>query len=245
MSDTTHTQAKRRRKARSKSRKPWTPEEDALLRAHYADMSNRELSVHIFKGSRTAPAIVNRAVRLVLRKSANFHETQPNRFQPGHATWNTGIKGSTGLHPNSRKTQFQPGSRPPNERPVGAYRVVRHYTGHMQLQQKVHDLPGPHNKSQRWQPVTKIVWEAAHGPVPEGHIVVFADPRQASTDPSQITADKLICITPAQNAERNSYWRRTPHELGQLIQLRGALQRQINTRRSDAPAQPNQPNQPN
>ncbi|MEN1942689.1 HNH endonuclease signature motif containing protein [Luteimonas sp. MJ293] len=79
-----------------------------------------------------------------------------------------------------------------------------------------------------WRPVRVLVWEAAHGPVPEGHVVRFKD-GCASTNPDEITADKLECITRAENMKRNSYWETLPPDAARLVQLRSALNRRINT----------------
>ena len=50
-----------------------------------------------------------------------------------------------------------------------------------------------------------------------------------TTDPDQITADKVECISRAENMKRNSY-HRYGKEIASLVQLRGAINRQINKR---------------
>ena len=66
-----------------------------------------------------------------------------------------------------------------------------------------------------------------HGPVPPKHIIVFADRKQATTVLEEITVEKLICISRAENARRNSLYSKD-HELGRLAQIKGAITRQIN-----------------
>jgi hypothetical protein len=68
------------------------------------------------------------------------------------------------------------------------------------------------------------VWEEQHGPVPAGHIVVFDPPSAATTELALITADKLACISRAENALRNSSWRRDPH-LSSLVPRDAGLHR--------------------
>ena len=43
----------------------------------------------------------------------------------------------------------------------------------------------------------------------------------------EITANKLECISRAENARRNSMWRLDP-EVAKLYQLKGAITRQVN-----------------
>lgn len=81
----------------------------------------------------------------------------------------------------------------------------------------------------RWIPVHRLVWEAAHGPIPSGHAVVFR-PGQHSVDERAITLDKLELVTRAELMRRNSYHTNYPPELKKLVQLRGALVRKINHR---------------
>ena len=76
--------------------------------------------------------------------------------------------------------------------------------------------------------VHRMVWEAAHGPVPEGHLVVFR-PGQRTSVLGEITLERLDCITRAENCRRNSSHRHGP-ELQRLAQLRGCITRQINAR---------------
>lgn len=87
------------------------------------------------------------------------------------------------------------------------------------------DVPGPNHK--RWIPVSRLVWEEHHGPVPDGHIVIFKEPRLATTVLEEITVDKLMCISRAENARRNHPSRSNP-ELAKIIQLKGAITRQVN-----------------
>ncbi|MNL55223.1 hypothetical protein D3C87_1786150 [compost metagenome] len=92
------------------------------------------------------------------------------------------------------------------------------------LQVKINDLPGPNHV--RWHPVHRVVWIAANGPVPDDHIVVFK-PGMRTNVLEEITADRLECITRGENAERNHPRARSP-ELAKLVQLKGAITRQVN-----------------
>ena len=83
-------------------------------------------------------------------------------------------------------------------------------------------------KNRRWTPVHRLVWEAEHGSVPEGHTVAFK-PGRKTTEIALITVDALELLSRAELMQRNHY-QRYPKEVAQLIQLKGALSRQINKR---------------
>lgn len=214
----------------------WTPAQISQLRALYPDLKADTVAREI---GRSVGSVHRKAALLGIGKSEAFKasfasgriqaaNTDPRmvatRFKPGHKTWNTGVKGSTGLHDNCRATQFKPGQKPHTWVPVGSHRINTS-KGIPRLEQKTNDKPGPNHV--RWIPVTRIVWEQHHGPVPPKHIVVFADSKKATTVLEEITVDKLICISRAQNAMRNSLYSKD-HDLGRLAQLKGAITRQVN-----------------
>lgn len=142
---------------------------------------------------------------------------QATQFQRGFTPWNKGMRG---LEYEGRKpTQFKPGQRPHTWVPVGSYRVVGG-----NLERKVNDLPGPNHV--RWHPVHRLVWEAANGPVPKGCVCVFKPGRHTAVL-EEITLDRMEVITRAENLLRNHPRYRYP-ELGRLVQLKGAITRQVN-----------------
>ena len=214
----------------------WTPAQIAKLRALYPDLKADTVAREI---GRSVGSVHRKAALLGIGKSEAFKASFASgrisaarndprmvatRFKSGQKAWNEGVKGSTGLHDNCRKTQFQPGQKPHTWVPVGSYRINTG-KGVPRLERKMNENPGPNHV--RWIPVTRIVWEQHHGPVPPKHIVVFADSKKATTVLEEITVDKLICISRAQNAMRNSLYSQS-HELGRLAQIKGAITRQIN-----------------
>ena len=107
-------------------------------------------------------------------------------------------------------------------KPIGSLRISKDG----QLQRKVRD-DGP--TSRRWISVARLVWEAAHGPVPKGHVVVFL-PGKFTAIEHEITLDRVELITRRELMRRNSVHTVQPPELARITQLRGALARQINRR---------------
>jgi hypothetical protein len=106
-------------------------------------------------------------------------------FPPGHPPANKGVKGVH--YPGMEATQFKPGNRPHTWRPVGSERVDKDgYTWVKVTEPKV----------RRMKHV--LVWEAAHGPVPRGHVVIFGD-----SDRQNFDLDNLLLVSRAQLALLN------------------------------------------
>jgi hypothetical protein len=144
-----------------------------------------------------------------------------SRFQKGLTPWNKGthyVAGGRSAH-----TRFKPGRRPEESRnyvPIGSLRVTRDGA----LERKVTDDPKL-VPARRWTPVARLVWEAHVGPIPAGNLVAFK-PGMATTVLELITPERLECITRAELARRNHPRNHSP-ELAKLVQLKGAITRQV------------------
>lgn len=208
----------------------WTATEDALLRDLYPDCTCADLAALL---ERKPGSIYCAAMRLGLSKSEAFKASDQSgriqrgkqdprmaatRFTKGITPWNKGIEYIAGGR--SAETRFAKGHTPHTWQPIGSYRI----TADGYLERKMNNLPGANHV--RWHGVHRIVWEAANGPIPAGHIVVFK-PGTRTTVLELITADKLECITRADHARRNHPGTRNP-ELYALYQLKGAITRQVN-----------------
>ena len=215
----------------------WSPHELRLLRELYPDLKAETVAREL---GRPVRAVYCKARELGLTKSAEFLSSDrsariqsgkqlpsmvASRFQKGMTPWNKGRKGVS--YEGCKATQFKPGRKPHTWVPVGSYRISSDGV----LEHKVNDLPGANHV--RWHPVHRIVWEAANGPVPSGQICVFK-PGQRTTELERITLDRIECITRAENARRNHPRNKSP-ELARLVQLKGAITRQVNriTREAD------------
>ena len=216
--------------------KPWTPEELAALRHLYLDWSASAVGKVL---GRKPGSVHQKAAALGLKKSASFYASDASgriqraqqnpvmastRFKPGQEPWNKGVPGSTGLHPNCARNHFKQGRAPQEARnylPIGSLRM--NHDGH--LERKTTDDPAL-VPARRWVPVYRLVWEAAHGPIPAGHMVVFK-PGQKTAVLEQITTDRLEQISRAENVRRNHPKNKHP-ELARLVQLKGAITRQVN-----------------
>jgi hypothetical protein len=208
----------------------WTEDQITRLRELYPHQRTEDVAKAL---GRNIPAVYNKAMELGLKKTTEYMSTEHSkrlrmdndagavyRFKPGMEPWNKGKSFVAGGR--ASETRFKPGNTPLTARPLGSFRITKDSI----LQRKITDEPG--NWTKRWRSVHEQVWIDAHGPVPKGHIVVFK-PGMRTTVFEEITLDKVECITYAENMRRNTK-HRYPKEIADLMQLRGALNRQINKR---------------
>jgi hypothetical protein len=191
----------------------FTPEQDQFLRNHYAGRSARELTA-LFN-DRFDAAMTVRQIKIFV-KNRGIRSGRTGRFEKGHTPHNKGVKGWQ-AGGRSEKTRFKPGQRGINWVPLGSERVTREGI----LQRKVSDTGYP---PRDWKSLHVLLWERHHGPVPDGHIVVFRD-----GNPEKIVIENLACITRADNLLRNSI-HNLPEALKDVIRIRGVLNRHINQR---------------
>jgi hypothetical protein len=208
-----------------KSKSKWTPEERAKLKALYADMTAEEVASEL---GRSVSSVRNQVFLLGLEKSDDFLASAKSgrigklldrgfahRFHKGFTPWNKGMKG---LQIGGTETRFRKGHRPQTWRPVGSERVDKDGITLV----KVSDTGV---KKDDWRAVHVIAWEMVNGKLPRNKIVIFNDGNRDNFDPSN-----LIAVTRQELMQRNTV-HRFPTELRRVIQLRGALNRQIRKRR--------------
>lgn len=83
-------------------------------------------------------------------------------FPKGHEPANKGKKGVS--YPGMKPTQFKKGNKPWNYQRIGSERV----NGDGYVDVKIAD-------PNKWKGKHILIWEAANGPVPKGHAVIFGD----------------------------------------------------------------------
>lgn len=212
----------------------WTPDEDETLRLNYPNFP-AFLVAHVL--GRTTSMVHNRARALGLSKSPDFARhplahlwngtadprSVSKRFKKGQAPANKGLR-RPGWHAGRmRETQFKKGqmagAAQHNYVPIGTLRVKDGV-----LARKVTDDPTLY-PARRWVPVHRTVWEAAHGPVPAGHVVRFRAGMK-TTDEALITVDRLELVTHAENMRLNTI-HRYPPELRAVMKLAARVRRAI------------------
>ena len=142
-------------------RRPWAPDEVALLCARYAEHRTADIAAQL---GRPLKHVYSKATRLGLRKSAAFLQRDVSgrmlkggalivatQFKPGSVPWNKG-KHYEALG-RSIDTQFKPGGTPHTWKPIGSLRI--NADGY--LQRKCSDTRYP---PRDWVSIHRSVWEA-------------------------------------------------------------------------------------
>jgi len=88
-------------------------------------------------------------------------------FEKGHVPFNKGRKGV--WYAGCEVSWFKKGHKPKNWRPVGSERINAY--GYVEIKVSNTALP----VQRRWKSKHTVIYENKHGPVPEGHMVVFLD----------------------------------------------------------------------
>jgi hypothetical protein len=212
-----------------RGRRPWTwPEDQALLKRY-----PHERTVDLARELRRSPSAVSaRAGLFGLHKSDAYLESPAAcrlrrgdnvgaafRFRKGHVPANKGLRRPGWAAGRMAETQFRKGQMPQTWVPVGT--EVVDSGGYRK--RKVSD---DRTKASRfnWRFVHVLLWERAHGPVPPGHAVVFRN-----GDRRDLRLGNLELVSRRELMRRNSV-HRLPKALAEVIQLRGAVVRQINRR---------------
>lgn len=100
---------------------------------------------------------------------------ESTQFKKGHVPFNKGKKGVGGWEP----TQFKKGNKPANYKPVGTERT--NVYGYVEI--KITD-------PNKWRSKHIVIWETVNGPIPKGHVVIFADRNKQN-----ITIENLLLIS--------------------------------------------------
>lgn len=174
-------------------RRPWSVDEDEFLIEHYAENFNEDLSQAL---DRSVPAINARAAGLGLRKSHQIRSetgrmsiNHPNaiatRFKPGNESWTKGKKLGSQW---GAKTQFKPGTLPPNTAPEGDG-ALRRRCDYWYIRLSLG----------RWRQLHTHLWEQANRPLQPGEMVKFRDGNR-----DNCTLENLYLCTRAENMRMNT-----------------------------------------
>ena len=152
----------------------YTPEEKEYMRSIVPGHSHKEIAA-IFN-ARFEPAITaSQAASFIKNNKLNTGRT--GRFVKGQVSHNKGKKGIS--YPGMKPTQFKTGEMPHNHKPVGSETLRS--DGYVWV--KVEE-------PKKWRMKHVLIWEAANGPVPESHAVIFGDGNRQN-----FSLDNLILIS--------------------------------------------------
>lgn len=170
----------------------YSKEEYQFLINNVKGITLRELTKRFnekFNTNVSENAISNQKTKLGIRSGI-----VGGRFEKGHIPANKGKTWDEYMskegQEKSRKTTFKKGNIPANHRPIGSER----FNSRDGALIKVKD--GQLHKN--WMPKGRYIYEQAHGKIPAGHKVIFAD-----GDHSNFDLDNLILVSNAEELIMN------------------------------------------
>ncbi len=206
----------------------WTLEQDRQVRKFYPHTSTAKLAERV---GHSLLSTYRRAHQLGLHKTQEYLDSPvacrlrrgdnvgwAHRFEKGQVPHNKGLRRPGWFRGRMRETQFKKGKQPRNTMCLWSFRV--NTDGYLLLKT---GKPGA-KPNDGWEWVHKLVWEHAHGPIPEGHRIWWKD-----RDHLNNSLANLELLSGADHAARMTI-HNLPPELKQVIQLTGAINRAITMR---------------
>ena len=179
--------------ARIPIRRRWTETEREQVRLLYPDISAAAIAKGLI---RTVSGVYREAHKLEVHPRSlrggfekGIHAWPAGEFKKGRQTWNKGMKGLS--FPGCERTQFKKGHLPATTLYDGAVTIRTDWNGRHDYRQ----YKWIRMAKAKWGMLHVFVWEHFCGPVPSGHIVVFAN-----GDTMNCRLDNLRCISRMQHA---------------------------------------------
>lgn len=191
---------------------------DVFLKSNYLQMSVKRMATKINKSS-TFVSIRLKQLDLIQPKDLIERFKKQSRIQPGSIPPNKGKKIADYMSPDAiqriKQTQFHKGNIPHNTKSDFTISIRPDNRG---IEYKFIRI-----KMGEWIPLHRYNWIQVNGPIPTKMKLVFKD-----ENPMNCEIDNLELVSYAELMRRNSLHNRYPKDITSLIQLRGALNRQIN-----------------
>lgn len=222
-------------------RRYWSPDDLGRLAQLYPVLPTKEVAKRL---DRSIFSVYGTAFKLHLKKSPEFlasdesyrlrkgqtHCGQATQFRKGQTPVNKGLRRPGWSPGRMRETQFRKGNRSgaaaQNWMPIGTIRRDAEGFLRIKIREAVHGKEAHgFGNTKVWPLLNRHVWEQNRGPIPPKHVVAFKDGKR-----DNCAIENLELISRAELARRNRTWGRLPRGLAEVIQLAGALKRQIRSR---------------
>jgi hypothetical protein len=154
-----------------------------FIRSNYLDVGPTEMTSKVNQAFDTAYTTKQIAAYY---KNHQLNSGLTGRFEKGHMPPNKGKKGYCA--PGAEKGHFKKGHTPHNKTPIGT--VLTKADGY--LWKKIGE------GSRDWRQLHILLWEEAHGPVPDGHMIIFKDHNRENC-----SLENLALVSKSENGVMN------------------------------------------
>lgn len=193
----------------------FTPEQDRILLENYLLIPEKVLALRIGLSS-TCLRIRRKQLGLIIPNNIIANRKNMTRFKAGQQSHNKGKKQVDYMSPEglerAKAKQFKKGNIPHNQYPENVVTIRTDYKTGISYQ-------WARLSPRKWEPLHRIVWQNANGPIPEGHLVIFKN-----GDTTNCNLSNLECISHAEHGSRCSrQMHARPQELKIAIKLNNQL----------------------
>lgn len=199
--------------------KRFTAIEDQFIEDHYLSLSGCDIG-RLLNRPKGSVRQRMKLLGLIVPDDIKQQFIDSSFYKKGQEPFNKGVEQSSWMSKAAiqkiRTTQFKKGHLPHNTLQDFAVAKRKDKSGITYLYIRV--------SLSEWVPLHRYIWEQANGPIREAHNIVFKDRNSLNCN-----LDNLEILSNAALLSRNSAHRFGP-EIFKIIQLRGALNRQINKR---------------
>jgi len=189
----------------------FTAKEDKYLRANYLTIPAKRMAKNLGRSEGTARQRMV-LLGLVVPREVVERFKKESQLKPGNIPANKGktwgeFMTAKGMKA-SRKTTFKKGNLPPNTLQDGVITVRK--------DKSKNPYKFIRTSLGKWEAFQRVVWRKENGAIPAGSSIIFKD------------GDNLECLTRSELMKRNTV-HNLPKPLAELVQLRGALNRKLNS----------------
>lgn len=182
------------------ARKLWTESDKKLLELEFPNIDTETLANRM---GRSYSSVAGMAGTMGIKKSPEYIEKyrekttrnllevgMANRFKKGQKSWNKGMKG---LQMGGVESQFKPGQKPHNWKPIGSERITK--DGYIEVKYKDERKAVSNYKLKH-----RLIWEEVNGSVPCGFVLNFKD-----GNPLNCEIDNLMLVSMVDNLNTNRF----------------------------------------
>lgn len=192
----------------------FSKKEDKFLQDNYLIIPTKRMSKMLGRSEGTARQRM-KILGLVVPPEIIQKFKDASRFPKGHISFNKGKKQAEYMSSlaikKTKATRFKKGGISHNKKPLGSMRVTK--DGYMEIKIAEPNI---------WEAYHRVMWEETFGEIPKGGVVRFV-----TNDKMNVHPFNLELIDREKNMQLNSV-HNLPKPIALAVQLRGALNRQIN-----------------